>query len=459
MASKSNKQSGTNEVSTAKKQRPRRPTLNAISVAGYKSLVNKQRIEIRPLTILAGANSGGKSSIMQPVLLLKQTLDAPYDPGSLLLGGSNVRLTSAGQVLSKKPGSRALKEFTVEFEIGSRRVELCFRHVPNKGLEIFSNTVSDEGVEAVITMDADWAALQKILAKIGQRWPDELTKKGVLEIVRERSFLNVELLVEAEGQRFKLPMLNPGEVLVEMIGNLIHVPGLRGNPERDYRTTAVGDSFPGTFEVYVASVIKHWQSSKDPRLAQLGTDLEDLGLTWKVEAKQRDETQVELKVGRLPHSLRGGAQDLVSIADVGFGVSQTLPVLVALLVAKQGQLVYIEQPEIHLHPLAQRAFAKILADAAKRGVIVIVETHSALLLKGIQTLVAKDELKPDLVKLHWFQRDTSGTTTVTSADLDDTGAFGDWPEDFDDVELTSENEYLSAAEAKLYKISKKVRSA
>lgn len=447
MSGKSTKPSGA-EASTARKQRSRRPTLGAISVSGYKSLVNKQRIEIRPLTILAGANSGGKSSIMQPLLLLKQTIDAPYDPGSLLLGGANVRLTSADQLMPKKPGLQAEKEFAVEFEIGSRKVELCFHNTPKKGLDIFSNTVTDDGVRTVITRGADLTALKKNLKKQFLHWPKEIIEKGELKIVRERSFLNVEMLVE--GGRLKLPIQNPGEGLVEIIAKLIHVPGLRGNPERDYRTTAVGDSFPGTFEVYVASVIKHWQSSKDARLSQLGSDLESLGLTWKVEAKQRDETQVELKVGRLPHSSRGGAHDLVSIADVGFGVSQTLPVLVALLTAEPGQLVYIEQPEIHLHPSAQRALAKILAEAAKRGVIVIVETHSALLLQGVQILVAKNDLAPDLVKLHWFQRDNSGATSVASADLDDTGAFGDWPEDFDDVELNSEDEYLSAAEAKLF---------
>jgi len=178
-----------------------------------------------------------------------------------------------------------------------------------------------------------------------------------------------------------------------------------------------------------------------------------LGLTWKIEAYPRDETQVELKVGRLPRGSKKGADDLVSIADVGFGDSQTLPVLVALLAAKAGQIVYIEQPEIHLHPRAQRALAATFADAAKRGVIVILETHSAILIRGIQTLVAKDELPRDLVKLHWFQRDASGMTNISSADLDETGAFGDWPEDFDDVELASENEYLSAAEAKLFKQS------
>lgn len=446
----STKKSGSSETSTTKSQLTH-PTLKAISVAGYKSLSNKQRIEIRPLTILAGANSGGKSSIIQPVLLLKQTIDSPYDPGSLLLGGANVHLTSAKQLLSKKPGSQ-VKEFTVELEFGSSKVELCFRQVPKgKRLDIYRNTVSEEEREITITPEMDLALLKQNLGNYPtHHWPQNLIENGELEVVRDRSFLNVVISLQERFGGIKLPIVTPGIGLVKMLGELIHVPGLRGNPERDYKTTAVGDSFPGTFEVYVASVIKYWQSSKDPKFAQLGEDLEGLGLTWKVEAKQRDETQVELKVGRLPHSSRGGAQDLVSIADVGFGISQTLPVLVALLVAKPSQIVYIEQPEIHLHPRAQREFSKLLANAAKRGVIVVIETHSTLLLQGVQTLVAQNVLPPDLVKLHWFKRDDKGATTVSSADLDDTGAFGDWPEDFDEVELTSDNDYLSAAQEKLF---------
>ena len=93
--------------------------------------------------------------------------------------------------------------------------------------------------------------------------------------------------------------------------------------------------------------------------------------------------------------MQGTPEDLVSIADVGFGISQTLPVIVALLAAEPGQLVYIEQPEIHLHPRAQMAMAKILADAANRGVRVVAETHSSLLLLGIQSLVAEGKLSPD----------------------------------------------------------------
>jgi predicted ATPase len=158
------------------------------------------------------------------------------------------------------------------------------------------------------------------------------------------------------------------------------------------------------------------------------------------------DTQYELKVGRLLHGMKGGARDMVSIADVGFGVSQTLPVLVSLLAASKGQLVYLEQPEIHLHPKAQSMLAHILARATARGVIVIVETHSALLLREVQTLIASDRLSEKDVKLHWFKRCEDGSSEVISAEMDKNGAFGDWPEDFDSTELESESNYLDAVE-------------
>ena len=75
------------------------------------------------------------------------------------------------------------------------------------------------------------------------------------------------------------------------------------------------------------------------------------------------------------------------------------------------------------------------------------ETHSALLLKGVQSLAAEGRLDPALVKLHWFRRDKFGNTKIDSADLDETGAFGDWPEDFAEVELRAESRYLDAVEA------------
>jgi len=196
-------------------------------------------------------------------------------------------------------------------------------------------------------------------------------------------------------------------------------------------------------------VITRWQlEENNGALEALSAQLLRLGLTWKVCAAPINDTQVELQVGRLPRPSRGGERDLVSIADVGFGVSQTLPLLVALLAARYEQLVYLEQPELHLHPRAQTAMAEVIADAAQRGVRVVVETHSNLLLLGVQSLVAEGKLSPELVKLHWFRRKDDGTTEVTSADLDKSGAFGDWPEDFGEVSLQAESRFLDAVEAR-----------
>ena len=90
--------------------------ITAISVQGFKSLANESRIEIRPLTILSGANSSGKSSIMQPLLLMKQTLEASYDPGPLLLNGPNVSFTSFDQLISRMQKNSDCQEFSVEIE-------------------------------------------------------------------------------------------------------------------------------------------------------------------------------------------------------------------------------------------------------------------------------------------------------------------------------------------------------
>jgi predicted ATPase len=240
------------------------------------------------------------------------------------------------------------------------------------------------------------------------------------------------------------------QVLRRALREIIHLPGLRDNPARTYSLTAVGETFPGTFDNYFASIIARWQDEgATEKLEGLGDDLAALGLTWKVATRAVSDTQVEVKVGRLPHARQGGAHDLVSIADVGIGVSQVLPVLVALRAAQAGQLVYLEQPEIHLHPRAQGVLSSVLAAAVSRGVRIVVETHSAHLLLGVQTCVAEGKLLPEAVKLHWFERSPEdGTTQIIGADLNENGAFGDWPVDFTDVEFEADSAYLDAIDSR-----------
>lgn len=438
------------KANSKKKDAPAKPDgITRISVAGFKSIAEEQSIEVRPLTILAGANSSGKSSIMQPLLLLKQTLEASYDPGALRLDGPNVRFTSAEQFLSHDGRGKHTDVFSVGIEVrGEAELTTHFKKHPGKPIEVQSSTLVKDGVKTEFRSDMTKEEIS----------PDSLTSIGKLfyknsevAIIRDRFFLKLSFRSPEGQERIFLfgkgPSFKLGESIDTFIRETIHVPGLRGNPERTYVVSAVGESFPGTFENYAASVIAKWQSeNNNNNLEGASEDLKELGLTSKVSAIPLNDTQVELQVARLPQGSKS-KNDMVSIADVGFGVSQTLPVVVALREAKPGQLVYLEQPEIHLHPRAQTAMAKVLADAAARGVHVVAETHSALLILGIQTLVAEGKLAPELVKLHWFER-RDGVTKVRSADLDETGSFGDWPEDFADVALEAQGRYLDAVEAR-----------
>ena len=427
----------------------RKEVITRITVAGFKSIVQEQNIEIRPLTILAGANSSGKSSIMQPVLLLKQTLEAPYDPGALLLKGPNVQFTSVDQLLSHTNSDETINTFCVGVEIAiGAAVRTCFKRSKNQGFDVEETIYNPERSKYRLYRNMPRSAIRSVLARVNTKLPLDATILANTAIVdRNRCFLRLYVKLEEGDIPLPIPLIRNEGYLQESLQEVIHLPGLRGNPERTYPVTAVGSTFPGTFENYVASVILHWQRDGNVDvLKSLNDDLKRLRLTGKVVAKPIGDTQVELLVNRF---LQGSNEDMVSIADVGFGVSQALPVIVALHAANPGQLVYIEQPEIHLHPRAQLAMAEVLADAAIAGKRLIVETHSSLLLLGIQTLVAEKKLPPELVKLHWFTQQEDGATRITSADLDKTGAFGDWPEDFADVELNSESRYLDAAEARL----------
>jgi predicted ATPase len=420
--------------------------ITGIAVEGFKSIRRRTEIAFRPLTILAGANSSGKSSLLQPALLMKQTLEAPYDPGALLLDGPHVRFTEVNQLFSRS-GSRSQNRFSVRILLDRKAsVSVVFQKQPKGGLDVLSMSETN-----------------------GLGYGDTLFRGDGVDgasgkdffIFRQRCFLgqklfNSEQATSPTDHRLRDDFYGHYSVreAVQGLRTILHVPALRGNPERTYKTTAVGEEFAGTFEPYVASLIHHWQATKDIRLKQLGASLQKLGLTWKIEASRLDDTRVELRVGRLKQKTTGGARDLVSIADVGFGVSQCLPVLVALLTARPGQLVYIEEPEIHLHPRAQMALAQVLADAANRGVRVVIETHSSLLLLGVQALVAEGALPPELVALHWFSLTKDGATEVRSADLDEAGAFGEWPEDFAEVTLDAQSRYLDAAEKRLAQVKR-----
>lgn len=430
-----------------------------IEVAGFKSISPDApaRLHLRGLTLLAGANSSGKSAIMQPLLLMKQTMEASYDPGPLLLDGPHVEFTAVEQFLWRGPRSTA-EALTIELgamsgwwrQDGETPARLVFlRTTEADGAMVLAPACAE-----VLVRDG-WVRIDKALTAeqvvaLALRGNDE-TRRALwpLDDIRrvdvERSRLDFSIAINGPVTDF---WLSPLGGAVNWLATLLHLPGLRGHRDRLYRVARVRllDAFlrvDGPFTPYVASLLHDWQvphSSED--VGYVTRSLQRMGLTSHVSARRPNATHLEVKVGR---TLDAAPHDLVDIADVGFGVSQVLPVVVALAAAAPGQPVYIEQPELHLHPRAQFVMGQLLVEAVDRGVDVIVETHSRMILRAIQTAVARKAIAPEDVGLHWFSRDPeTGATRVDLAELDADGAFGEWPVDFSEAEAEADDAWLEA---------------
>lgn len=447
--------------------------ITKISISGYKSFIEEKNIKIKNLTVLAGSNSSGKSSIFQPLLLMKQTLEESFDPGSLLINGSHVKFTKIDQMLSKIRSKRSSK-FSITLWINDNSFyKFIFEKDPSKGIVIVENIISiDNKISTLnINMTSDELKMQvpdrlnflidftseTKRKNVEKQKREELEKNLQFSIQRDRCYLDVMVSMLDKNSRMNFPsgFFLPGSeikfVINEDILNIIHVPALRGNPRRLYQKTGVENRFPGTFENYIASIITYWMKSDIKKLNELSDSLIDLGLSKKVKTQEIDDANVEILVPRLPILSKGSDKDWVSIADVGFGVSQTLPVLVALLVAEKGQIVYIEQPEIHLHPEVQLKLAELFVNAAKRGVRLIIETHSDILLLGIQTMVAEEKIPPEDVIFHWFERDKNGATQITSSSLNKDGSYIKWPQNFGKIFLSAQQRYLAASKRHIFK--------
>jgi hypothetical protein len=236
------------------------PAITSLGVSGFKSIADEQKIEIRPLTLLAGANGSGKSSMMQPLLLLKQTLEAPFDPGPLQLDGPNVRFTSARQFrpAGSPPGQDAPFMIWLGLSDDTGFV-VTFQSHEDKPITLASNVVTGFKtpifIDKMINVDdlvslapPDFLAgpLRKIKDRHGT------TRLGV---ARDGFFLTMQ-----EGRHRDLFILSLHfnmfrARVARAIKGLVHLPARRGDPERIYSASPVGGAYPGPFDRYVASLI------------------------------------------------------------------------------------------------------------------------------------------------------------------------------------------------------------
>ena len=154
--------------------------------------------------------------------------------------------------------------------------------------------------------------------------------------------------------------------------------------------------------------------------------LKELGLiySFKVQPIAPGRKEYEVRIQRTAESAS------VFLTDVGFGVSQILPVLVLLFYVPEGSTVILEQPEIHLHPAVQAGLADVFIDAIKRRKLqIVLESHSEHLLQRLQRRMAEEVIAPDDIKLY-FTSIEEGKSKLTPLQLDEYGNINNWPEGF-----------------------------
>ena len=226
--------------------------------------------------------------------------------------------------------------------------------------------------------------------------------------------------------------------------NIHYLTPLRGYPQRsyllDHETQDVGVS--GEFTPYIIQKFKDrkvngFYPPKDDKIKKI---------VYKVGLEDSIQKWMEyLKLGRYTISKTDEAVQLkvkeYNVSNVGFGVSQVLPIIVSGLTENDGETLLLEQPEIHLHPAAQMNMADFLLSMAVNGKCAIVETHSDHIINRVVRRIMEDPSLRDKVKIYFVDQDTEGLSSIQDIQVDEVdGAVCDNPNFF--FQFASETEKI-----------------
>lgn len=364
----------------------------------YFKRFSKLSLPLGHLTLLSGVNSAGKSSILQALLLLHQTVTENEWSNSLLLNGPILSLGSAADVIDKSSGRRSFSiglilpevECRWRFEVEDKQdlsmkcTGLVYREVGQKEeneLPYRLHFLSDERLTpGRLTLIFTLLAMHYVGAeRLGPRETYVLGDKELHGNVGSHGENSIGLLYWRRDEPFESAMRIKGEV-----------PTLLGQCRAWLR-----EFFPrATFAIERVSTAN---------LVTLGIRTSD-------------------------------ATDFHRPQHVGYGLTHVLPILIAGLIARPGEVLIVENPEAHLHPAGQSRIGKFLAQVAAGGVQVLLETHSDHVLNGIRRAVKDKILQHDYVALHFFyDRDQAGDEAqVVSPQIDRNGNLDHWPEGFFD---------------------------
>jgi len=350
------------------------------------------KLPLGRLTLLSGSNASGKSTVLQALVLLHQTIKDHEWSKRLLLNGGELQLGAGADVVDKVTGRYG-------FGIGMMDDE-C--HV-----------------------------------KWNLKIDDRANMSAQITCV---SINNIEHK-NPEALHFLFPAdMSPEEdALAIKLRRLCYLTAERLGPREVYRlddpgfTQVVGPSGESALSML------HW--GRDERV------IEDICLPEapptrlrQVEMRMREffpgctlEVQLVPQTNSVTLGLRtSDATSFHRPIHVGFGLTQVLPIIIAALSAQAGDLLLIENPEVHLHPAGQALMGEFLSKVAAAGIQVLLETHSDHVLNGVRRAAKEQTIHADDVKIHFFRdRDLKGDQVLTPT-MDANGNLDSWPDGFFD---------------------------
>jgi len=434
--------------------------LTSIQLGNFKSWADTGNVALKPITGFFGANSSGKTSLLQAILLLKQTAESS-DRGLPLQFGDKNGLVNLGDFHSVI--YRHADESELAFSLDWHRDDPLIVVDPKvrgervvEGTEIeFSTHIRGENGTAGKALKLVVPDLSYRIGNMTFQMRRKVEKPSEYELYCDQDTFQ---FVRSQGRAWPLPAPAkcygfPDQVRAyyqnaafladlelafeEQLRQVYYLGPLRAYPERTYTWAGAQPSDMGQAGEQAVSAIL---SSRD-RGETLGRGkgkkratleeyvaewLQKLGLIaeFRVDAVAKGSQIFQVKLRKVSDGPE------VLITDVGFGVSQILPVIVLCFYVPEGSTIILEQPEIHLHPAVQAGLADALIDAhLKRHVQVLVESHSEHLLRRLQRRIAEKKLSKDDVAFYFCEAGDRASKLIP-LELDLFGRISNWPKDF-----------------------------
>jgi predicted ATPase len=434
--------------------------LERLRIKNFKAWRDTGDIELAPITIFFGTNSSGKTSLTQLLLLLQQTAQSSDRRRVLHLGDqhSTIELGTFSDIVHDHD-----KRVQLEFELGWRapsRVEIkdprSERRIASDSLtfraavqQVAQGKLSLARMDYRLTSDTD-------TLEIGMRRKDG----GNLEVY-ELTKTNYKP-IRNQGRKWPLPPPTrfygfPDEAIAyyqntafladlnlefeSLLSRVYYVGPLREYPQRLYQWSGeepLHVDVTGARAIEALLAGQHRRMNRKPK--EPLQDFPVIVARWLKQMKLIEAFEVRpIARGRTEYEviLRTiGARAEVKLTDVGFGISQVLPVIVECFYVKANSIVIFEQPEIHLHPSVQADLADLFIEAIEtrengrsRNTQFIIESHSEHFLRRLQRRVAEGAIAHDAVAMYFCEASQEGST-IRRLELDRFGRIANWPKHF-----------------------------